>query len=83
MEGLASRKPFIGCRLPGIPDEYFQYIQCVEDNTPEALAKKITEICDMPKDQRDRIGNKAREFILSEKNCSAQGKKLVDFLESL
>ena len=83
MEGLASRKPFIGYKLPGIPDEYYKYIQCVENDTPESLGKKIKEICELSKVERDEIGNKAREFILSEKNCRAQGRKIVDFLESL
>lgn len=83
MEGLASGKPFIGCKLPGIPDEYFDYIQCVDDDTAESLCKKIKEVCELTMNERNEIGNKSREFILKNKNCYSQGKKIVDFLESL
>lgn len=83
MEGLASGKPFIGCRLPGIPDEYFDYIQCVDDNTPESLSRKITEICELSISERTQIGNRSRDFIISKKNCNVQGHKMVEFLESL
>lgn len=83
MEGLASGKPFIGCRLPGIPEEYFDYMQCVYDDTAESLSKKIKEVCELSEYERNEIGNKSREFILNNKNCHAQGKKIVGFLESL
>lgn len=83
MEGLASRKPFIGCKLPGIPEEYSDYIQYVEDDSPEALSRKIVEICEMTELERNRIGEKARNYILNEKGCRAQGEKIKRFLETL
>lgn len=83
MEGLASGKPFIGCKLPGIPNEYFDYIQCVEDNTASTLSKKIVETCGLPLSEQQRIGKQSREYIINNKNYKVQGKKIVELLESL
>lgn len=83
MEGLASGKPFIGCRLKGIPCEYFEYINVPEDERPESLMRKIVELCELSKAERDRLGMKSREFITQEKSCRKQGIKIYEFLKTI
>ncbi len=80
MEYLASGVPVVAYKLDGIPDEYDDYINYVEDNSPAALANKITEILKMTSDQRKASGETAKNFVLDNKNYKIQSKKILDFL---
>lgn len=81
MEYLASGRPVLGYRLDGIPREYDDYIQYVEDNSLQALKDKLLEICSMPAEKRRQIGERSRQFILKNKNPQKQCSKIVTMLE--
>lgn len=83
MECLASGKPYIAHRLPCDPPEYANYIQYADDESDEALAEKINEICSMPSSERDIIGAKAKKFIEEEKNPAVMTKRIVKMLEDM
>lgn len=83
MEYLASGKPVIGYILDGFPREYKMYMQVPEDESDEALKRKIIEICSLPKQTRDEMGQKSREFILEQKNPKAQCEKIMTMLEGI
>ena len=80
MEYLASGKPMIGYKLDGIPDEYDDYICYVNDNSVDALADKIIELCSMSNQELVEIGKSARAFILNNKNPKAQCASIVKML---
>lgn len=77
MEGLASGKPYIAHKLPCDPPEYGDYILYADNESDEALRNKIVEICELPKEQRDAIGLRAREFVLREKNPKEMAKRIL------
>ena len=81
MEYLSSGTPVIAYKLDGIPDEYDKYINFVTDNSPSALANAIVETCELSKNKRTLIGEKARAFVLEEKNYLVQTKKILDFIK--
>ena len=83
MECLASGKPYIAHDLICNPDEYRAYIQYPADESDEALANKIVDICCLPKEKRDEIGVRARQFILTQKNPKIQCKKITDMMNKL
>lgn len=83
MEYLASGVPVVAYKLDGIPEEYNEYIRYVADDSPETLAKVLQEICELSCDERREIGEKARKFVLSEKNRVAQTKRILDFIENI
>ncbi len=78
MECLASGRPYIAHRLPCDPPEYENYIQYVDGQDDEALGNKIMEICSLPSKERNAIGQKAKEFILKEKNPKTMCQKIID-----
>lgn len=80
MECLASGKPYIAHKLPCEPQEYAKYILYPDDESDEALSKKIMEICSLPERDREDIGRKGRSFILNEKNPKTMCRGLVEFL---
>lgn len=83
MEYLSSGIPVIAYKLDGIPDEYDKYLQYVEDDTIDGLKNKLIELCEMPYEQRHKIGNAGRSFVLKEKNSKIQVRKIVDLINSL
>ena len=83
MECLASGKPCIAHDLICNPPEYKEYIQYPADESDEALAHKIVEICELPEAERAAIGRRAREFILREKNPKKQMEKVVRMLQTV
>ena len=55
----------------------------MEDNSDEALSKKIDEILNMDRAVLRSLGMRARKFILTEKSTKNQCKKLVDLIERI
>lgn len=82
-ECLASGKPYIAHRLPCEPPEYAAHIQYPDDESDEALARKIKEICSLSDEERNIIGEKARKFIEEEKNPTVMTKRIVDMFDSM
>lgn len=83
LEGLASGKPYVAHRLPCDPPEYADYIQYAKDDSDKALRDKIVEVCEMTQAQRDEIGNRARRFILEEKNPQAMCERIIALWKGL
>lgn len=83
MEYLSSGIPVVAYKLDGIPDEYDKYIQYVEDDSIEGLKRKLVEVCELPEEDRVRIGQKGRDFVLREKNSQVQTKKIIDLIDSI
>lgn len=80
LECLASGKPYIAHKLPCDPPEYNGPIIYADNESDEAVAAKIVEICELPDNERDEIGQKAREFVLTQKKPKVMCKKIVDML---
>lgn len=78
VDSLASGIPYIAHKLPCDPPEYSDYILYPDDESDEALKNKIVEICELSDDVRKSIGEKAKAFILNEKNPTVMTKRIVD-----
>ena len=83
MEYLASGVPTLLYKLPGIPDEYYQYCFSLEDLSIKALANKITDILGLDCNELRKIGLEARNFILDRKNPVVQCEKVMKLINSL
>lgn len=78
VDSLASGTPYIAHRLPCDPPEYEDFIQYTKNDSDEALAEKMIEICELSEERRKNIGMKARAFIINEKNPNIMTKRVVD-----
>lgn len=83
MEYLASGTSTLMCKLPAIPEEYYEHLYFFDDESIEGYARKIVEICSMDPEMLRVRGEKAREFILKEKNCYSQAKRIFDMIEKV
>lgn len=82
-EYLASGTLFLSTRLECYSEEYSNYIVFIKDNKPETIKEKMEEIISWSEERRLEFGKKARTFVCKEKNSSSQGKKILEFLDSI
>lgn len=83
MEYLSSGIPVVAYKLDGIPDEYDQYIQYVADDSIESLKKKLVEVCEMAREERQELGNIGRNFVLTQKNSKIQVRKIQTLINDV
>jgi len=83
MEYLSAGVPVVAYRLDGIPEEYDEYLCYVEDDSIQALADKLVEVCELSCEQRQHVGNRGRDFVNGQKNSIVQTRKIVELLNML
>ncbi len=80
LEALSSGVPFIGYKLDGIPDEYDEFINYPADDSDDALAKCIFDVC---RDENGVYTQKARlakDWVRKNKNSRIQAEKLLNLI---
>ena len=80
MEYLASGVPALLYKLPGIPDEYYEYCFSLSETGVEALRNMLEDILARSLDELDQLGANARKFILNNKNPQKQVGKIIDLV---
>lgn len=78
MEYMNAGRPVVCFKLPGIPDEYDDYLIYFKDRA--SIAEEIERICSKDSEELDNIGRKNREFVSKYKNNIAQTKNIIDLL---
>ncbi len=80
MEYMASGTPVLTAPLPGMPEEYFDYVYLFEDESVEGMAKTLARILSLPKEELHAKGAAAKEFVLREKNHIVQANRIIDLI---
>ena len=80
-EYMVSGNPVLSTKIKGIPDEYFNYIVPLETIEKDNLKSKIIEIGNMSREKRLAFGEKAKDFVLKEKNCVKQAERIISFIK--
>lgn len=83
IEYLASGTLTLLTNIPSLPDEYKKFIILAENNSPKELFLKISTVMNMSDNDYRKLGKKAREFVLSEKNKKIQTKKIIEMVDSI
>lgn len=83
MEYMVSGTPCLIHKLPGIPDDYYNYTYTFSGESIESIRETLEEVCNLDPLTLHKMGEFARDFILKNKNPRVQVKKLVDMLNSL
>lgn len=82
LEYMMSGTPMIGYMLSGIPTEYYDNMFVVED-TENGMKKALKMAMDLPQEIRSKMGEKAKNFVIEQKNAKRQCRKIIDLLEGL
>lgn len=79
-EYMATGTPVLSFDIAGIPREYLQHLYVVKQETVDALAKAIEETLSLDEASLQEQGNRAREFVINEKNTKTQCSKMWKFV---
>lgn len=80
LEYIASGKPVLSNRLPGIPSDYEELINFTDNSTSKEWAEKIVNIiCDDTGYYKEKANN-AKQLIKENKTWEYQSKKIFDFI---
>lgn len=82
LEYMASGKPVVMHALPGMPDEYRNYVLVPETADAKGLATCLADVISRSDEELQRIGNAAREFVTTRKSPEAQCRRVVQLLLS-
>lgn len=83
LEYMTSGTPILTTKLPGIPKEYFDYCFTIQQEDVQGVMDALTEILSMSQDELIEKGLSAYKFVLENKSNIIQGRKIIDFVESL
>ena len=81
MEYLLSGTSVIINRLPGIPEEYYQYVFTPKDESLESLVECILNVITMDIGLRNKRSLNGRKFVISNKNSKKQTKRILDIID--
>lgn len=79
LEYLASGKTVVANMLPGIPEEYREYLVVPEREDAESLAVALERALRLSPEETAARAKRTRAFVLG-KTARAQGRKILDFL---
>jgi len=80
MEYMASGTPLLTTNLPGMPEEYREYVYLFKNETIDGYAKVISDVFSKSGEELCSKGAMAKQFVLEKKNNIAQAKRVVDFI---
>lgn len=81
IEYMLSGRPTLTTKLPGIPDNYYDYLHTTEDDAA-SIANAIERVLGDPEGATERAGC-AQDFIRTNAGPKAQGDRIVAFLLGL
>ena len=79
-EYLQHMKPIISTKTPGISPDYETILITPENDSPKAIASKITEVLDWDEDKTNQHIEKTLEFINQNKTWDIQSGRLIKWL---
>jgi glycosyltransferase involved in cell wall biosynthesis len=80
VECLSTGVPLLSTRTGHIESEFGGFVYLLDEQTPEALAAKLSEIKSVPRESRREFGASAQRYVLQEKTWEAQVKKIETYL---
>ena len=83
IEYMLRGRPVLMNRLPGMDAEYEEYLFTPEKCGCGEFSDAIQYICNLPYEERWRMGSRAREFVIEQKNHKVQMKKVLAMVQTI
>ena len=83
LEYMSSGRPVITTALPGIPEEYYEHLFVLLDETPQGLAELLSDVLSRAPEELTAFGVKARRFVEENKNWLSQSEKIYGLLKTV
>lgn len=81
MEYMASGTPLLTTNLPGMPEEYHQYVYLFEEESVQGYADALRKVLSLPADIIYAKGGQAKMFVLQDKNYLVQAQRVLGLLD--
>lgn len=82
-EYLVSGTPLLTTPLPGMPEEYCQFVYMFDDESVFGMAKTLKKLLAKPRDQLHEFGRLAKEFVLTHKSNGMQAERVLSLFEKI
>lgn len=83
MEYMLTGTPVMTTRIDGIPEEYFKYLNVVEDPSIDGIKSSIINFFLIPEKIRLENGQNAKKFIESNKNATLQVNNILNLYTNI
>lgn len=80
MEYMVSGTPVLTTRLPGMPQEYYDYIFTIDGSTPQDVTTALEKVFKHSKADLHKKGQMAKEFVLNNKNNIIQSGRILELI---
>lgn len=81
MEYMVSGTPLLTTVLPGMPKEYYEYVYLLEEETKIGIYNMLHKLLfETPEIELIERGQRAKEFVLKNKNNVIQSKRILDLV---
>lgn len=81
MEYMSTGTPLLTTMLPGLPKEYNPYVSFIREESAQGIAKALQEVLAHSDEELFAMGDRARDFVLQERNNVVQAGKVLAMLE--
>ena len=82
MEYMASGTPVLTTKLPGMPKEYYPYVDFIGEESAAGVAAALKTVLANSDEELFRKGDAARKFVLEGRNNVVQAGKLLELLKN-
>lgn len=82
IEYMVSGTPLLTTKLPGMPVEYHSYVYLFDEETIDGYKCTLAKILNASSEELSDRGQKARKFILIQKNNVIQARRIIDFMNN-
>ena len=82
LEYMLSGTPMLGYKLAGIPEEYYDNMFVIQDSE-KGMEEALRKAMDLPETERIKMGEKAKHFVVKEKNPEKQCQKILELIGRL
>lgn len=83
MEYLLSGTPVLSTRLPGIPEEYFDYLYAIEGDSADAIERGLRSVLNLDKIELEKRGKQGHNFVLNNKNNKVMTAKIIKLMQEV
>ena len=83
MEYMSTGTPVLTTKLPGIPKDYYPYLNFIQNETSEGIANAIQDVLNRHEEVLRKQGDEARNFVINKKNNVIQANMLYEMLNKL
>lgn len=80
MEYMASGTPLLTTKLPGMPKDYYPYVYLFEEESVDGYTVSLKKILDLPAEELEIKGEKAKRYVLENKNNVVQSGRILNLI---